>query len=224
MHRLRPSPLPDVLLSSTASSAPAPVVAARQPVPRFGAPPSLASFQRSVASRPFIIPGHASDWPALNEHPWNSTRYLRTASGPGRVVPVEVGSDYRTNDWSQKMMGWDDFVTSLCQPSDQVLYLAQHNLFLQFPNMREDMIVPDYVYACLDSSDCFPSYKPPNNDEQLVLNVWLGPKGTISPAHVVGRFPFVSRILHSTEPNAERIRTTTVTVRQSLTTCAVTHD
>ena len=188
MSTLRPSPPPDVSLSTTASSPPAPVVAARQPVPRFDAPPSLASFQCSMASRPFIVPGHATDWPALNERPWHSTHYLRTVSGPGRVVPVEVGSDYRSDDWSQKITGWDDFVTSLSQPSSGVLYLAQHSLFLQFPNMREDMIVPDYVYSCPNSSDSFPDYKPPNNDEQLVLNAWLGPKGTISPAHVASSF------------------------------------
>ena len=188
MSRLRPSPLADVLLSTTAPSAPASVLTARQPVPRFDAPPSLASFQRSFASSPFIVPGHASDWPALNEHPWNSTHHLRTISGPGRVVPVEVGSDYRTDDWSQKIMGWDDFLTSLSKPSNQVLYLAQHNLFLQFPGMREDIVVPDYVYSCPNSSDCFPDYRPPTNSEQLVLNVWLGPKGTMSPAHVASGF------------------------------------
>jgi len=193
MSLLRPSPLPDVSLLTKALSIPAPVLAARQPVLRFDAPPSLASFQRSIASRPFIVPGHATDWPALNEHPWHSTHYLRTVSGPGRVVPVEVGSDYRTDDWSQKIMGWDEFVTSLSQPSNEVLYMAQHSLFLQFPNMREDIIVPDYVYSCPNSSDSFPDYQPPTNDEQLVLNAWLGPKGTISPAHVVSRFAFIDR-------------------------------
>lgn len=188
MSLLRPSPIPDVSLLTKAPSTPAPVLAARKPVLRFDAPPSLASFQHSIASRPFIVPSHATDWPALNSHPWHSTHYLRTVSGPGRVVPVEVGSDYRTDDWSQKIMGWDDFVTSLSQPSNEVLYMAQHSLFLQFPNMREDIIVPDYVYSCPNSSDSFPDYKPPTNDEQLVLNTWLGPKGTISPAHVVSGF------------------------------------
>lgn len=188
MSLLRPSPLPDVSLSAAASSIPVPVVAARHQVPRFDTPPSLASFQRSIASHPFIVPGHAADWPALNEHPWHSTRYLRTVSGPGRVVPVEVGSDYRTDDWSQKIMRWDDFVTSLAQSSNETLYLAQHSLFLQFPSMREDIVVPDYVYSCPDSSGSFPDYKPPTNNEQLVLNAWLGPKGTISPAHVASNF------------------------------------
>jgi len=211
MSQLRPSPLADVSLSTTAPSTPAPVIAARQPVPRFDAPPSLASFQRSIALRPFIVPGHASDWPALNEHPWSSTRYLQTVSGPGRVVPVEVGNDYRTDDWSQKLMGWDDFVTSLSQPSNEVLYLAQHTLFSQFPNMREDITVPDYVYSCPNSSGSFPSYKPPTNDEQLVLNVWFGPRGTISPAHVASLFN-ICRVGRSHKLNARRTLTITVTV------------
>jgi hypothetical protein len=188
MPLLRPSPLLDVSLSTEAPSTPALVLAARQPVLRFDTPPSLASFQRSIASRPFIVPGHATDWPALKEHPWHSTHYLRTVSGPGRVVPIEVGSDYRTDEWSQKLMGWDDFVTSLSHSSNEVLYMAQHSLFLQFPIMREDIVIPDYVYSCPNSSDSFPNYKPPTNDEQLVLNAWLGPKGTISPAHMASGF------------------------------------
>lgn len=195
MSLLRPLPLSDVSLSTRAPSTPAPVLAARQPVPRFNTPPSLASFQRSVASRPFIVPGYATGWPALNEHPWHSTHYLLSVSGPGRVVPVEVGSDYRTDDWSQKIMGWDDFVTSLTRPSNEMLYMAQHNLFLQFPSMREDLIVPDYVYSFPNSSDSFPDYKPPTNDEQLVLNAWLGPKGTVSPAHVASGF-----YIHRSQP------------------------
>ena len=187
MSLLRPLPPPDVSLSTKAPSTPVPVLAARQSVPRFDIAPSLASFQRLIASRPFIVPGHATHWPALNEHPWYSTHYLRTVSGPGRAVPVEVGSDYRTDDWFQKIMGWDDFVMSLNHPPN-MLYMAQHSLFLQFPNMREDIIVPDYVYSCPNSSDSFPDYKPPTNDEQLVINAWLGPKGTISPAHVASGF------------------------------------
>ena len=31
----------------------------------------------------------------------------------------------------------------------------------------------------------FPQYVPPANDERLVLNAWLGPAGTVSPAHTV---------------------------------------
>jgi hypothetical protein len=213
MPLMRPSPLPDVSLSTKTPPVPAPVLAARQSVRRFNIPPSLVSFQRSTASRPFIIPGHAADWPALNERPWHSTHYLRTVSGPGRVVPIEVGSDYRSDDWSQKIMGWDDFVTSLTRPSNDLLYMAQHSLFLQFPNMREDIIVPDYVYSCPNSSESFPGYKPPTNDEQLVLNAWLGPKGTVSPAHVASGFlPSLIAVPTQVSSTSQRTLTTTVMV------------
>ena len=173
------------------------------PVPRLSAPPSLASFSARHSKRPFVLPGFLLDWPALGEHPWRSLAYLRAVAGPGRVVPVEVGSDYRQDDWTQKMMPWDAFLASLADggapPANhdgegppagrdgQVLYLAQHSLFNQFPALRDDVIVPDYVYADLDPPDDYPGYAPPANDERLVLNAWLGPAGTVSPAHTVRR-------------------------------------
>lgn len=156
--------------------------------------PSFTAFQTELSRSPFIIPGYARDWPAMCEHPWCSAEYLRSVAGPGRIVPVEVGKDYRADDWTQRLMSWDDFLSSLSianhAPSetiDDALYLAQHNLFTQFPALREDVLVPDYVYATISSPN-FPGYHPPGNDEQLVMNAWLGPKGTTSPAHTV-RYP-----------------------------------
>ncbi|KAG6850593.1 hypothetical protein H0H93_011261 [Arthromyces matolae] len=153
--------------------------------------PSLLSFQTKLSKFPFVIRGYARNWPALQEHPWRSAEYLRSISGPGRVVPVEIGADYRAKDWSQKLMKWDEFLSYLDlgeqpqQPSqNEVIYLAQHNLSLQFPQLLGDVIVPDYVYASLDAPE-YSQYSPPGNDEQLVINMWLGPKGTLSPAHTV---------------------------------------
>ncbi|THV07959.1 Clavaminate synthase-like protein [Dendrothele bispora CBS 962.96] len=152
-------------------------------------PPSFVTFQTRYFCQPFILRNYARNWPAINEHPWSSAEYLRAVAGPARIVPVEVGEDYRTDDWSQRLISWDKFLSSLRLkgqiPVDQkdVLYLAQHNLFTQFPKLKEDIIVPDYVYACLSATPDYPDYQPPTNDEQLVLNGWLGPQGTISPAH-----------------------------------------
>lgn len=153
--------------------------------------PSLVTFQTHACHKPFIIPGYASEWPAMIEHPWSSAQYLRSVAGPGRVVPVEVGADYRSDDWTQQVMPWDTFLSSLEFPDqprrihkDQVLYLAQHNLFMQFPHLRSDFEIPDYVYADIHPSE-FPGYIPPENLERLVCNAWLGSKGTISPAHTV---------------------------------------
>ncbi|KAJ6608620.1 hypothetical protein B0H10DRAFT_2067406 [Mycena sp. CBHHK59/15] len=143
------------------------------------APPSLATFQSRDYKTPFVLRGYARDWPALNQRPWASTEYLRAVAGPGRVVPVEVGNDYRTDDWTQKLMSWDAFLESLDSEGD-THYLAQHSLLMQFPALRADIEVPDYVYASLPRP---PGCEPPTNDEQLVINAWLGPKDTISPAH-----------------------------------------
>lgn len=32
-------------------------------------------------------------------------------------------------------------------PDSEGLYLAQHSLFTQFPKLRADILVPDYVYS-----------------------------------------------------------------------------
>jgi Cupin-like domain len=154
--------------------------------------PSMLSFQHQFCKKPFILRGYIRDWPAMREHPWSSLDYLRCVAGPGRIVPVEIGKDYRNDDWTQKLMKWDEFIASINfsgvhQQHDEILYLAQHNLLTQFPALRSDIIVPDYAYSCLSAPPDFLGYRPPGNDEQLVINAWLGPKGTISPAHTVNQ-------------------------------------
>lgn len=162
------------------------------PVQRLDSPPSFSTFISRLCSRPFVLPGFIREWPALTDHPWRSLEYLRTVAGPGRVVPIEVGSDYRTDDWTQKMMDMDEFLDALSAfahghaNGSPILYLAQHSIFMQFPALRDDIIVPDYLYTSLPAPDNYPQYKPPRNEEQLVMNAWLGPTGTVSPAHTVG--------------------------------------
>lgn len=156
-------------------------------IPRLIDAPSLSVFRRELLDKPFILSGFASDWPAMNEHPWHSIDYLRSAAGRGRVVPVEVGKDYRTDDWAQRMMSWDEFLDVLEDPtrSQTILYLAQHSLLSQFRALREDILIPDYVFTAPKAPATYPLYRPPNNEEELVLNAWLGPAGTVSPAHTV---------------------------------------
>ncbi|RDB21259.1 Lysine-specific demethylase 8 [Hypsizygus marmoreus] len=170
-------------------------------IPSFNRAPSVLTFQRNLSNRPFIVRGYGRDWPALAEHPWRSAAYLRSVAGPGRVVPVEIGEDYRESGWRQSMMSWENLLSSLDfidQPpahgSTEIIYLAQHNLLMQFPALREDIIVPDYVYAAVDPPE-YLEYKPPGNDEQLVLNGWLGPKGTISPAHTDPYYNFFAQVV-----------------------------
>ncbi|KAG8902092.1 hypothetical protein FRB99_004846 [Tulasnella sp. 403] len=157
---------------------------ATQPIRQI-ALPSLAVFRRE-STTPFIVKGHAMDWPAVTNNSWASVEYLKRVGGRGRVVPVEVGSDYTRNDWSQQFIGWEEFLKRLYTPPNDrepPLYLAQHSLMNQFPALRADVDVPPYVYSALPAPEDYPTYVPPGNDEELVINAWLGPKGTVSPAH-----------------------------------------
>ncbi|KAE9406675.1 Clavaminate synthase-like protein [Gymnopus androsaceus JB14] len=166
-------------------------------IPAIDPPSSFMTFVQSLRNRPFLLRKYATSWPAINEHPWSSTAYLRSVAGPARIVPVEVGADYRTDDWMQEFMDWDDFLSALepTSHSTKVLYLAQHNLLMQFPDLNKDIVIPDYVYTCPPPPEDYPQYKPPGNDEQLVINGWLGPRGTISPAHTDPYYNFYVQIV-----------------------------
>ncbi|SPO41001.1 uncharacterized protein PSFLO_06483 [Pseudozyma flocculosa] len=129
---------------------------------------------RGSCRRPFIVRGFAKDWPASQPLPsaapsssppasgaprWASADYLERIAGPGRVVPVEVGAKYTDDDWGQDIILWSDFLrlsgwaqaaadpTAAAAAEDKPLYLAQHDLLSQFPDLRRDMILPDYVYS-----------------------------------------------------------------------------
>lgn len=147
--------------------------------------PTLQDFLVSYSAAPFVVSQALCDWPALTTHPWSSNQYLREVAGPGRVVPVEIGNDYRSDEgWSATLMPWEEFLGHLeGETHHPIVYLAQHSLLTQFPRLRDDVSIPDLVYYSPSSTD--PHYGPPNNDEGLVINAWLGPKGTLSPAHKV---------------------------------------
>ena len=167
-----------------------PLQSACNQVPCMNTIPSFLSFQNVHSNSPFVLRGYAHDWPALNHNSWNSIDYLLSVSGSSRLVPVEVGHDYRDEHWNQVLMNWERFLyalddtTGISKASEEGLYLAQHNLFRQFPLLRDDIAVPDYVYCSL-APESFASYKAPEDAGGAILNVWLGPKGATSPAHFV---------------------------------------
>ncbi len=171
-----------------------PLLTAHREVPVIDSNLSFLSFQNTHSKHPFVISDYAKEWPECNEHPWNSIDYLLSVSGPARIVPVEVGRDYRDDYWTQDLMSWEIFLdaiestTHLSSEGGKELYLAQYNLLRQFPSLRRDILIPDYIYCTLTQN--FPDYKPPENDEGVILNVWLGQEGAMSPAH------FVSHSLH----------------------------
>ena len=139
----------------------------RKPVKILENEPSLEWFIRMRAAPfPFIIRNYASDWPALD---WNNLADLYNHIHPCRTVPVELGSKYTDEAWTQSLMAFGDFVEyHILRPNPTTGYLAQYDLFVQVPRMKRDVIIPDYCYT---------------SQEDVKFNCWIGPKGTISPLH-----------------------------------------
>jgi lysine-specific demethylase 8 len=80
---------------------------------------------------PVVITGAIGYWPAFTTHKW-SIEYLQKMAG-ARTVPVEIGSRYTDDNWTQKLMTVNEFIDSfITNPKSDVKgYLAQHNLFDQ---------------------------------------------------------------------------------------------
>ncbi|KAK6740688.1 hypothetical protein RB195_008878 [Necator americanus] len=123
--------------------------------------------QYLARSEPVIVKGLNSDWPAVKN--WSFEYLHRILSH--RVVPVEQGSKYTDADWAQKLMTGSEFFHTCTLPLDEKgpLYLAQHRLFNQVPQLCDDFSLPLYCDHC--------------EFEDVDKNCWIGPGGTVSPLH-----------------------------------------
>ncbi|KAF9953725.1 hypothetical protein BGZ72_005212 [Mortierella alpina] len=167
----------------------------KHPIPRVQLP-TMDAFQRHVHDRscsgeatPLIITGAIDHWSARER--WTDLDTLCRTAGPDRLVPIEIGSQYTDDQWTQKLVTMREFIQqyimqdatshSVDSGSEEhetsIGYLAQHDLFEQIPRLRRDIDIPDYCMIEIPDQE---GYHPPDD---VLLNAWFGPRGTVSPMH-----------------------------------------
>jgi lysine-specific demethylase 8 len=194
-------PSPDVPRKRARLDSESELLYAPNVVPSLPIPPSLDGYVSRHCQAPFVLRGYLAKedgptppWPALTR--WKDAEYLLSRIGRGRWVPVEEGRAYDDRDWGQRIVPFEDFLEragfydnrrKTAMPTDRPMYLAQHSLFRQFPDLESDMTLPDYVWSRPPIPSDFPSYREPDTRDGVIVNVWVGSGSgeIISPAHTV---------------------------------------
>uniref|UniRef100_F1L073 JmjC domain-containing protein 5 n=1 Tax=Ascaris suum TaxID=6253 RepID=F1L073_ASCSU len=167
IHSLCTPPTP-LIIKKRIADEPEPLSNSRQ-IRRISCPSLEEFFEFFARGEPVVMTGVVSQWPAFSK--W-SFDYFNSMIGH-RTVPVEVGSSYADDGWSQSLTTVAEFMHEFIEneSSRGVGYLAQHRLFDQVPELLDDVIVPDYCAFGEESLD------------RVDLNIWVGPAGTVSPLH-----------------------------------------
>ena len=139
-------------------------------LPRFS-DPTVKEFKESRL-RPFVATEISASWPALKK--WCNPRFWLKLAG-NRFFPVEKGSSYLDDEWSQDFMQLRSYLDCcvFCDlPPNDIVYIAQHNWLHQLPELENDFEVPElcdlFLYEALSCA---------------LIHFWFGMAGTLTPLH-----------------------------------------
>jgi len=102
-------------------------------------------------------------WPFPACRKWRDPNHILEIGGH-RLVPVEIGHDYRDPKWTQKIMTLGEYFR-MAEPA----YLAQFDLFSMLPRLEDDLEV-DWFIRCLPA-------------KAISRNIWIGVTETFTPFH-----------------------------------------
>lgn len=136
------------------------------PIDRLHQPdPALVAEQYVDRCEPVVVRGVTDGWPAMTE--WTQ-EWFRDRFGD-RSVAVTVGPCL---DHQVQPMALRDLLTSEPGAGPQ-LYLRQHQLPGSLPELLDDVERPVYIPG----------------GRQAIINLWLGPAGTVQPFHKDNKNP-----------------------------------